>query len=89
MSLNLKDAHDEWVKKFGEEQAKYLQEEMSRWTQSYSQGVLIDFDFLKELKLKEIVAPLPRAALRLPWATIILSLRDFSLARRARIVAEP
>ena len=34
-----------------------------------------------------IVRPLPRAALRLPGATIMSSLRDFSVARRARIIA--
>ena len=39
---------------------------------------------------KEVIflGPLPRA-LRLPWATIISSLRDFSLVRSARIVGQP
>ena len=30
-------------------------EEMSRWTDSYSHGTLIDFDFVKHLKLREQV----------------------------------
>jgi hypothetical protein len=50
-SQNLKATYDQWVQKFGEEQAKYLLEEMSRWTDTYSQGTLIDFDFLKQLEL--------------------------------------
>ena len=37
-------------------------------------------------KEENILGPPPRAALRLPWATIISSLRDFGLARSARIV---
>ena len=35
-----------------------------------------------------ILAAQPRAALRLPWANIISSLWDFSLARSARIISE-
>ncbi len=54
-NLNFKVAYDVWVQKYGEEQAKYLLEEMGRWTSHYSHGTLIDFDFLKELKLDEQV----------------------------------
>lgn len=43
--------YEQWVKQFGEDQAKYLLSEMSRWTESYSHGALIDFDFLHHLKL--------------------------------------
>jgi hypothetical protein len=50
-----KGAYDEWVRKYGEDQAKYLLEEMSRWTDSYSHGTLIAFDFVKHLKLREEV----------------------------------
>lgn len=53
--LQLKAKYDEWVKKFGEEQAKYLLEEMSRWTEAYTHGVLIDFEFAGELGLREQV----------------------------------
>lgn len=50
-SLNLKASYEQWVQKYGEDQAKYLLEEMSRWTEAYSHGSLIDFDFLKHLDL--------------------------------------
>jgi hypothetical protein len=51
LSLNLQTNYEQWVKKYGEDQAKYLLEEMSRWTDAYSHGSLIDFDFLKHLDL--------------------------------------
>ena len=50
-NLNLRTAYEQWLKKFGEDQAKYLLEEMSRWTESYSHGCLIDFEFLSQLNL--------------------------------------
>jgi hypothetical protein len=52
-NTNLKAASDGWVQKYGEDQAKYLMEEMGRWTDAYSYGTLIDFDFTKHLKLAE------------------------------------
>ena len=52
---NFKAAYDEWVKKYGEDQANYLMQEMNRWTDSYSHGTLITFDFAKHLKLREQV----------------------------------
>jgi len=48
---NLQATYNEWVQTYGEDQAKYLLEEMSRWTESYSHGCLIDFDFLNPLNL--------------------------------------
>ena len=54
-NASLKAAYEQWVKKYGEDQAKYLMEEMSRWTDSYSHGTLIAFDFVKHLKLREQV----------------------------------
>ncbi len=54
-NANFKAAYEEWVKKYGEDQAKYLMEEMNRWTDSYSHGTLIEFDFAKHLKLREQV----------------------------------
>ena len=54
-NLSLKGSYDEWVRKYGEDQAKYLLEEMSRWTDAYSHGTLIDFDFLAHLKLRDEV----------------------------------
>ncbi|MBI4661977.1 MAG: DUF1638 domain-containing protein [Verrucomicrobia bacterium] len=44
-----------WVQKYGEEQARYLVEVMDGWTESYTHGVLIDFDFTKTLRLREQV----------------------------------
>jgi hypothetical protein len=41
----------EWVKRFGEEQAKYLLQEMGRWADHYSYGCHIHFDFLQQLEL--------------------------------------
>ena len=54
-ALNLQASYDQWVKQYGEEQAKYLVEEMGRWIQAYSHGTLIDFQFLKNLKLPDQV----------------------------------
>jgi hypothetical protein len=51
----LGNAYAEWARKYGEDQAKYLIEEMSRWAQSYSHGTLIDFEFARHLKLREQV----------------------------------
>jgi hypothetical protein len=50
-ALNLRAAYDKWVEQYGEDQAKYLMEEMTRWTDAYSHGSFIDFDFLKHLEL--------------------------------------
>jgi hypothetical protein len=52
---SLKETYQQWVQKYGEDQAKYLLEEMSRWTDSYSHGTLINFDFVKHLKLRDQV----------------------------------
>jgi hypothetical protein len=54
-TLNPKDDYHAWVAKYGEDQAKYLLEEMKRWTANYSHATLIDFDFLRSLKLNERV----------------------------------
>ncbi len=54
-SASLKASYEQWVTKYGEEQAKYLLEEMSRWTDAYSHGTLIDFDFTKSLEFEEQV----------------------------------
>ena len=54
-SVSLKANYEQWVKKYGEDQAKYLLEEMSRWTDAYSHGTLIDYDFTKSLQFEEQV----------------------------------
>ena len=47
--------YEHWVRKYGEEEARYLLQEMDRWTAHYTQGVLIDFDFTRPLRLDEQV----------------------------------
>jgi hypothetical protein len=47
--------YEAWVKKFGEERAKYLMDVMGQWTDAYTQGVLIDFDFTRSLHLENNV----------------------------------
>lgn len=47
----LKKTYEQWVTKYGEDQANYLRQEMGRWTEAYSHGTLIDFEFLQALKL--------------------------------------
>ncbi len=54
-NVTLQPMYQEWVVKFGEDQAKYLLDEMSRWSTSYSHGVLINFEFIKHLQLREQV----------------------------------
>jgi hypothetical protein len=54
-SLDLQATYQQWVQKFGEDQANYLFGEISRWTETYSHGTLIDFDFLQPLKLPQQV----------------------------------
>jgi hypothetical protein len=47
----LGNVYEEWARKYGEDQAKYLVQEMGRWAQAYSHGTLIDFEFARPLKL--------------------------------------
>ena len=54
-NASLQASYAHWVEKYGEDQAKYLLEELGRWTESYSHGTLIDFEFLKPLQLDEQV----------------------------------
>jgi hypothetical protein len=54
-NMGMKGSYEEWVEKYGEEQARFLVEEMGRWHQAYSHGTLIDFDFTKPLNLNEQV----------------------------------
>lgn len=44
-----------WVEKYGEEQARYLRDIMDQWTQNYTHGALIDFDFTAPLRLDDKV----------------------------------
>ncbi len=54
-NASLRAAYDGWVVKFGEDQAKYLLEEMGRWSNHYTHGTLIQFEFVKQLRLAEQV----------------------------------
>jgi hypothetical protein len=46
---------EHWVRKYGEEQAHYLVEVMKTWTEHYTHGVLIDYDFTQPLALADQV----------------------------------
>ena len=54
-NFGIQGTYDQWVQKYGEDQAKYLMEEMSRWMANYSHGALIDFEFVRHLNLREQV----------------------------------
>ena len=45
--------YDSLVEKYGEDNAKYLLETMSNWTENYKRGMYIDFDFASHLSAKE------------------------------------
>jgi len=53
--LGMSGTYEEWVRKYGEDQASYLMEEMGRWTAAYTHGTLIDLDFTAPLRLKDQV----------------------------------
>jgi hypothetical protein len=55
LNTETEGVYAKWVEKYGEERAQYLMEVMGQWTESYTQGVLIDFDFAKPLALREEV----------------------------------
>ena len=48
-------AYEAWVTKYGEDQANYLREVMAGWSQHYTHGTLIDYDFTQPLKLADSV----------------------------------
>jgi len=48
-------AYQHWVEKYGEAKARQLLEVMKGWTENYTHGVLIDFDFTRPLHLHEQV----------------------------------
>ncbi|MDA0748439.1 MAG: DUF1638 domain-containing protein, partial [bacterium] len=45
--------YEELLEKYGEENARYLIETMGNWTNHYSKGVFIDFEFSKHLPAKQ------------------------------------
>jgi hypothetical protein len=55
LSTGKESVYQEWVKKYGEEEARYLMEVMGQWTGHYSHGVLIEFPFTKSLRLRSQV----------------------------------
>ena len=54
-AAGMEASYQEWVTRFGEEQAKYLSEVMTEWSQHYTHGSLIDYDFSRPLKLADEV----------------------------------
>jgi len=50
-AADLKATFEQWAQKYGADQARYLMEELGRWTEAYSHGALIGFDFLDKLNL--------------------------------------
>ncbi len=93
-NMGMRGSYEEWVAKYGEEQAKYLMEEMARWTDSYTHGALIDFDFTKGLNLKEHVCCICRER---NWAyseiagdiSLMQSFIDGPWAEEAFLVVQP
>lgn len=55
MSSQSRDTYQQWVEKYGEEDAKYLLQAIAEWTGNYTHGILIDYDFTRVLKLREQV----------------------------------
>lgn len=45
--------YEQMVEEYGEDNARFLLETMENWTQHYSRGVFIDFDFTAHLPCKE------------------------------------
>lgn len=46
-------SYEQMVEQYGEDNARYLIETMGNWTQHYSRGVFIDFDFSTHLPCKD------------------------------------
>jgi hypothetical protein len=46
-------SYEEMVEQYGEENARYLHEFMDNWTQHYTRGLVIDFDFTADLPFKK------------------------------------
>ncbi len=51
--LGKQRSFEEMVAKYGEDNARYLMETMNAWTQHYTRGVFIDFEFTAHLPVKE------------------------------------
>jgi hypothetical protein len=52
--------HADWVARYGREKADYLAEVMGDWHAHYTHGTLIDFEFVRSLRLEEQVAAICR-----------------------------
>lgn len=52
--------YQQWVEKYGEDNARYLMEVMGGWVQNYTQGAYIFFDFDRDLHLRERVQEICR-----------------------------
>jgi hypothetical protein len=43
--------YDDWSRRYGEEESRYLQDVMEQWAKTFKHGMLVDFDFSKNLNL--------------------------------------
>jgi len=53
-------SYQELVEQYGEDNANYVMEILGNWTQNYTHGLLIDFDFTRHLNLREQVREICR-----------------------------
>ncbi|MBM3238080.1 DUF1638 domain-containing protein [Candidatus Poribacteria bacterium] len=53
-------SYQELVEQYGEDNAKYVMEVLGNWTQNYTHGVLIDFDFTRHLNFRQQVEEICR-----------------------------
>ena len=51
--LGIQMEYEDLLAKYGEENARYLMETMGNWTEHYSRGVFIDFEFTSHLPAKD------------------------------------
>lgn len=53
-------SYQELVEQYGEDNAKYVMDILGNWTENYTHGVLIDFDFTRHLNLRKQVEEICR-----------------------------
>jgi len=58
--LGTQDNYEQMVKKYGEDNARYIMETLGNWTQNYSRGLFIRYDFTDHLPARAHVQRLCR-----------------------------